>query len=102
MTCQYCNKKGHLKKQCRKRKKDTENNKGKKDVANLSDGYENGEGLILSEHAFGEEWILDSGCTFHMTPRNDQLFNFKNIEGDKVLIDNNQSCHVIPRNLFRL
>lgn len=33
---------------------------------------------------------MDSGCTFHMTPRRELLFNFKQIEGGKVLMGNDQ------------
>lgn len=48
----------------------------------------------MTENTIGDEWILNLGCTFHMTPRRDWLLNFQHIEGGKVLMGNNQSCNV--------
>ena len=42
-----------------------------------------------------DQWILDSGCTFHMTPRLDWLFNYKPQNHGKVLMGNNQACDVL-------
>nr|GEV83527.1 retrovirus-related Pol polyprotein from transposon TNT 1-94 [Tanacetum cinerariifolium] len=47
-----------------------------------SEGYDNGDLLMtMSEERF-LEWIMDSGCSFHMTPRRDFLFDFKEFNGD--------------------
>ena len=40
------------------------------------------------------EWVMDSGCTFHITPERDVLFDFKEIDGGKVLMGNNTQCEV--------
>lgn len=42
--------------------------KKKKKSENLLDGYESAEVLMVDVKDCLEEWILDSGCTFHMTP----------------------------------
>lgn len=94
VTCWHCKKEGHLRKNCPSRKKGHDGRMYKIDAANLSDGYESGEGLIISKKSSRDEWILDSGCTFHMTPRKELLMNFKQIKGGTVLMGNDQSCNI--------
>lgn len=36
-----------------------------------------------------EEWVLDFGCMFHITPNRDVLFDLEEFEGGKILMDNN-------------
>ena len=85
-----CNKEGHLRRQCPGRKKDGQ---GSKDSANVSSGLNDAEVLTVSYEDPKDQWILDSGCSFHMTPRKDWLLDFKSSEG-KVLMGNNHSCNV--------
>ena len=100
--CWFCKNEGHIRKNCPLRKKNQENYFENSSAANLTDGYNSGytngydcgEGLIISNLSPGDESILDSGCTFHMTPRRDWLINYKPIEGGKVLMGNDQSCSV--------
>lgn len=40
--------------------------------------------LFVSE----DEWVLDYGYTFHITPRK-QLLSIDNVEGNKVMMGNN-------------
>lgn len=40
------------------------------------------------------ESIMDSGYTFHITPRSDLFVNIRHIKGGKVLIGNDKSCNV--------
>ena len=93
MICWFCKKEGHIRRNCPSRKKGQENGSGKSEFANISygynsgyAGYDSGEGLIISDLSPCDEWILDSSCTFHMTPRREYLMNFKQIEGGKVLM----------------
>ena len=80
---------------CPLRNKGYENQMDKLDVANIFDGYESGKGLTILKLSSRNEWIMNSGCTFHMTSRRDWLLNFKQIEGGKVLMGNDQSCSII-------
>ena len=41
------------------------------------------------------EWILDSGCTYHMCPDRESFFDYKSIDGGKVLMGNDFSCRII-------
>lgn len=40
------------------------------------------------------EWILDSGCTFHITSDKKVLVDLKEGNGSKVLMANNAQCEV--------
>ena len=41
------------------------------------------------------EWVLDSGCTFHMCPNQNWFCSYNKIEGGQVLLGNNFACHVV-------
>src|SRR5690606_25529506 len=57
---------------------------------------QNEEPMILtaSVHDSKEQWVLDSGCTFHITPDKDVLFDFVEVDGGKVLMGNNTYSEV--------
>lgn len=42
-----------------------------------------------------EEWVLDSGCTFHMSFSIDLFDSIEEHEGGRVLMGNNAACKVI-------
>ncbi|GKB43117.1 retrovirus-related pol polyprotein from transposon TNT 1-94 [Tanacetum coccineum] len=59
------------------------------------EGYDNGDLLMaVSEERF-LEWIKDSGGSFHMTPRRDFLFDFKEFNGGTVLLGDNKACAIM-------
>ena len=104
IECWYCKKTGHMRRDCNKRKKDLSKKKGKKpagaenveanDTANVSEGYDSADVLSISSNDPRDEWVLDSGATFHMTSRKDWLFDLKDTEGSKVLMGDNTPCDV--------
>lgn len=53
------------------------------DSANYSDGYDSGEVLLAASHTPNENWVLDSGCTFHMT-YNEQLLEISGLQGEEM------------------
>ncbi|KAL5574232.1 hypothetical protein UlMin_023829 [Ulmus minor] len=61
-------------------------------VANNSN---TGEVLAVSTQDHKEDWILDSGCTFHMCPTRDWFKEYKEIDGGKVLMGNNIAFQII-------
>lgn len=50
--------------------------------------------LTASLTAKSDQWVLDSGCTFHITPRREVLSNFEAFDGNKVFMGNDTYCMV--------
>ena len=50
--------------------------------------------LTVSTNGSKEEWVMDSGCSFHITPNKDVLFDLEEFEGGRVLMANNTHCDV--------
>ena len=60
----------------------------------LVGGCDSGEVLVSTMSEITSGWILDSGCTYHMTCKWDWLSDFHELEGGKVIMENNQTCQV--------
>ena len=63
-------------------------------MAVVSDGYVSSNALAVSSVDLEKEWILDSSCTFHMTPNKSWFEEFKQEDRVVVLLDNNKPCKV--------
>ena len=69
---------------------------------------ESGRGSICSllkgiEETIGyQKLVIDSRCSFHMTPHRSWLGSFKEIDGGKVLLGNNKECNVAGVGEIRL
>ncbi|GJW02681.1 retrovirus-related pol polyprotein from transposon TNT 1-94 [Tanacetum coccineum] len=99
LKCYICYSEDHLKKDCPKRNKKKSTGFVKKNAGQgsgmHSEGYDNGDLLMaVSEERF-LEWIMDSGGSFHMTPRRDFLFDFKEFNGGTVLLGDNRACAIM-------
>ncbi|KAG8472814.1 hypothetical protein CXB51_034622 [Gossypium anomalum] len=64
--------------------------------ADAVEDYSDGELLVASvnDSKVSEEWILDSGCTFHMSPNRDWFTTYETVSEGVVLIGNNASCEI--------
>ncbi|GJU47298.1 retrovirus-related pol polyprotein from transposon TNT 1-94 [Tanacetum coccineum] len=98
LKCYICYSADHLKKDCPKRIKKKSTSFVKKNAGQCSgmhfEGYENGDLLMaLSEEMF-LKYIMDSGDSYHMTPRRDLLFDFKEFNGGTVLLGDNRACSI--------
>ncbi|GJV12522.1 retrotransposon protein, putative, ty1-copia subclass [Tanacetum coccineum] len=98
LKCYICYSEDHLKKDCPKRNKKKSTGFVKKNVGQgssiHSEDYDNGDLLMaVSEERF-LEWIIDSGGSFHMTPRRDFLFDFKEFNAGTVLLGDNRACAI--------
>ncbi|KAG8485659.1 hypothetical protein CXB51_018846 [Gossypium anomalum] len=103
-TCNFCKKKGHIKSEFyklqNKIKREAANQKGKQPEnsgeADVVEDYSDGELLVASvnDSKVSEEWILDSGCTFHMSPNRDWFTTYKTVSEGVVLMGNNASCKI--------
>ncbi|KAG8496765.1 hypothetical protein CXB51_007998 [Gossypium anomalum] len=69
--------------------------KGRSKFSNSED-YSNSELLVTSVNnsKVSDEWILDSGCTFHMSPNRDWFTTYETMSERVVLMENNVSCKI--------
>ena len=50
----------------------------------------------------GENWILDSNCTFHITSNQDWFSTYELLQKGAVLIGDNASCKVVGIRIVRI
>ncbi|KAG8488863.1 hypothetical protein CXB51_016741 [Gossypium anomalum] len=103
-TCNFCKEKGHIKSECyklqNKIKREAANQKGKQPEnygeADVVEDYSDDELLVASvnDSKVSEEWILDSGCTFYMSPNRDWFTTYETVSEGVVLMGNNASCKI--------
>ena len=90
----WCKKPGHLKKDCLAWKRRQENGGGK--VVNLAESVgdeEVSEALNVIEGKDSGCWIMDSGCSFHMSPNLEWFDSIVETTGS-VVLGNNQVCSI--------
>ena len=105
LTCHYCNKKGHIQPDCRKKKKDDKEKKDKEKNASSKAANthvavhtsasieEINDDLHVSLYAAASDaWMLDSGATHHITPHTSDFISYSKIKGivrlgDKSTVD---------------
>ncbi|KAG8501537.1 hypothetical protein CXB51_004025 [Gossypium anomalum] len=56
----------------------------------------------VSESKVNEEWIFDSGCTFHMSPNRDWFTTYETVSEGVVLMGNNTSCKIACVGIIRV
>ena len=52
------------------------------------------EESVLISQVEKEDWIIDSGCSHHMTGDMSKFVKFKNHDGGIVRVGNNATCHI--------
>lgn len=103
-TCWVCGKDGHYKKQCfiwkerNKQQRDSSSERG--ESSNVTGQITDAAALMVSESllSLGEEfnkiWIMDTGCSFHMTPRRDWFITLDETCTGKVRMANDTYSEV--------
>jgi len=102
VKCYKCQKKGHIKRDCPKWKRGKDKDKeGSSRSTNIvvvdSDSDLDGDMLFVSSSAnrLIDSWVLDSACSFHVTPYRDWFDTYKSVNCGFVLIGNDATCKVI-------
>ena len=91
-ACFICGKDDHWKLECPQR---NNRQQGSGDSVNtVSASRQQPLVLTVSTQDTKDDWVLDSGCSFHITPQRNVLFDFKKVNGGKVLMANNTQCDV--------
>jgi len=86
---------GHIKKHCPKRKKDFQEKSNSEISSSICEfDYDSADTLVVSRKENREVWVLDSGCSFHMTPHREWFLNYRDIGGGKVILGNNHECNI--------
>ena len=87
--CYYCQRERHFIKECFKKKRDDrEKSPESGDLAIASNDSDCGEVLVVSNGNSSTEWILDSGCTYHMCPKVEWFHSYNKLDGGQVLLRN--------------
>ena len=92
--CYYCGKEGHFKRNCGKRIQDEEQRDSKDGEADIVEHIDDVEVLIASTVLENNEWILDTGCTFHMCSRKNWFEYVTPLSGGNVLLGNKCACPI--------
>ncbi|GJX70172.1 transposable element [Tanacetum coccineum] len=88
----YCHKEGHWKNQCPKLKE-----KGQVAAVAKDDSGSERE-LVLSVVDYKGTplaWIMDSACSFHMSPNRDWFVTYEEFDGGHVFMGNDSPCKVV-------
>ncbi|CAJ2658330.1 unnamed protein product [Trifolium pratense] len=107
-TCFYCNREGHIKKYCRllkrdqlREKDDDSENESDKDTSAVShdsttDVYiicDDDDSINLVSH--DSTWIIDSGASYHVTPRRDFFSSYTIGDFGTVKMGNEGVCKIV-------
>ncbi|KAG8486047.1 hypothetical protein CXB51_019338 [Gossypium anomalum] len=97
--CRYCKKLGHFKADCYKLRNKRAAKSNKEDVAGANLANESSDDFLLVSTSDNSkltfEWILDSGCSFHMCPNKEWFSTYSSVEGGVVCMGNDSSSKVI-------
>uniref|UniRef100_A0A2N9EPJ3 CCHC-type domain-containing protein n=1 Tax=Fagus sylvatica TaxID=28930 RepID=A0A2N9EPJ3_FAGSY len=102
IKCFKCQKKGHMKREC------PEWNKGKEESSTsvnvVADSESDGDMLSVSSSTDGlnNSWLLDSACSFHVTPHRNWFDTYRSINCGSVRMGNDATCTIIGMRTIKI
>uniref|UniRef100_A0A2N9HLU0 Uncharacterized protein n=1 Tax=Fagus sylvatica TaxID=28930 RepID=A0A2N9HLU0_FAGSY len=105
VKCHHCGKKGHYKRECWHLKKNEEakgkgpeSSKAQGCVASTSDDgeilYSETTTVTEGRRRFADVWLMDSGATWHMTPRREWFHQYEPISGGSVFMGDDHALEI--------
>nr|GEW23800.1 retrotransposon protein, putative, Ty1-copia subclass [Tanacetum cinerariifolium] len=98
LKCYICQSEDHLKRNCPKNNRKKSTSYVKKDEKPSSSGSicdDSEVMMVMSAQAHALlDWIMDSGCLYHMTPRLDIFFDFLECDRGSVQLGENRECKI--------
>nr|GEW57246.1 RNA-directed DNA polymerase, eukaryota, reverse transcriptase zinc-binding domain protein [Tanacetum cinerariifolium] len=96
LKCYIFQSEDHLKRNCQKnnRKKSTSYVKKDEQPSPSGSTYDDSEVMMVMSAQSLLDWIMDSGCSYHMTPKLDIVFDFLECDGGSVPLGDNRECKI--------
>lgn len=106
VTCFYCQKRGHIARECRKKLREMNNHESTKmikkndDTSNMSAFIGETYAEKVLSLATKDIWLLDSGASKHMTFRHDWFSELHHCESEHVYLGDGTKCKVMGRGVI--
>ncbi|GMI64410.1 hypothetical protein HRI_000110300 [Hibiscus trionum] len=105
--CYKCKKPRHMKGDCSKWKKESDDkhdasSKTVNVVQNENLDCSDGDMLSISTTQFTNAWILDSECSYHITPNKDWFSTYMFVNSGSVYLGDDRCCNIVGIGEFKI
>ncbi|KAL0301484.1 UNVERIFIED_CONTAM: hypothetical protein Sradi_6425200 [Sesamum radiatum] len=67
---------------------------GKEMIKNDNSNYSDGDMLFVSTNQYVDAWILDSGCSYHMTPNREWFTSYRSGNSGSIYLGDDRCCNI--------
>lgn len=97
-----CHEESHFRIFFPRRKKGEKKIEIEDDATLVKQGYECSDVLVVTTKSSDKKWVMDSGCSFHITPNQGWFKTYKKMDCRQILLGNNKACKVNEIGTMRL